>query len=91
MNGLGALQQDATLDASSASVEIGRVGGKEGLEGVPAIPSRSRRKAFSMRPVDRDELENVRVPRPPGVPEWGYVPGVEEAPVKGQRKEDRWV
>ena len=44
-----------------------------------------------MAPVDRDELENVRVPRPPGVPEWGTVHGGELAPVKGQRKEDRWV
>lgn len=49
-----------------------------------------RRKKFSMTPVSQDELENIRVARPEGVPEWG-APASEDMPVKGRRKEDRWV
>jgi cytochrome c oxidase assembly protein subunit 16 len=43
--------------------------------------------------VPQDELENVRVPRPEGVPEWGGggVGKEEMAPVVGRRKGDRLV
>ena len=51
---------------------------------------KKKRKPLSMAPIPQDQLENVRVPRPPGVPEWG-APASEDAPVKGRRKEDRWV
>jgi cytochrome c oxidase assembly protein subunit 16 len=44
-----------------------------------------------MAAVGHDEYEPVRVPRPEGVPEWGAAGGGEEAPLKGSRKEDRWV
>jgi len=58
------------------------------LEGVPKTPTR---RKFSMAAVGNDEYEPVRVPRPEGVPEWGAAGGGEEAPLKGSRKEDRWV
>ncbi len=74
---------DSALDANTP---------RSDMSGILALPNRSRRKGgISMAPVDRDDLENVRVPRPPGVPEWGTVKGGEDAPIKGQRKEDRWV
>jgi cytochrome c oxidase assembly protein subunit 16 len=47
-----------------------------------------------MAAVGNDEYEPVRVPRPEGVPEWGVggaVGASEDAPLKGSRKEDRWV
>ena len=44
-----------------------------------------------MRAVGQDEYEPVRVPRPEGMPEWGPGRGREEVPVKGKRKQDRWV
>lgn len=44
-----------------------------------------------MAPVAQDDYEPVRVPRPSGVPEWGAGQAGEEAPLKGRRKEDRWV
>jgi len=43
-----------------------------------------------MQALNNEEYEPVRVPRPEGVPEWGGIGG-EDAPVKGQRKTDRWV
>nr|P0CM84.1 RecName: Full=Cytochrome c oxidase assembly protein COX16, mitochondrial; Flags: Precursor [Cryptococcus neoformans var. neoformans JEC21]P0CM85.1 RecName: Full=Cytochrome c oxidase assembly protein COX16, mitochondrial; Flags: Precursor [Cryptococcus neoformans var. neoformans B-3501A] len=46
---------------------------------------------FSMASVSQDDYEPVRVPRPVGVPEWGGGRSGEEAPMKGYRKEDRWV
>ncbi|ODO08325.1 cytochrome c oxidase-assembly factor COX16 [Cryptococcus wingfieldii CBS 7118] len=49
------------------------------------------RKKFSMAAVSQDDYEPVRVPRPQGVAEWGAGNAVEEAPLKGYRKEDRWV
>ena len=78
------MASESALDADVPSTD-------DGMTGVPARPDRSKRKGFSMMPVDREDFENVRVPRPPGVPEWGVAPGGPEAPVKGQRKEDRWV
>lgn len=60
------------------------------LEGVPKPPTTSRRK-FSMQALNNEEYEPVRVPRPEGVSEWGGGVGGEEAPVKGKRREDRWV
>jgi cytochrome c oxidase assembly protein subunit 16 len=44
-----------------------------------------------MAAVNNDEYEPIRVPRPAGTPEWGAGGGGEEAPVKGKRREDRWV
>lgn len=45
-----------------------------------------------MAPTSQDDLENVRVPRPAGMPQWGPALVTEgDAPKKGQRKEDRWV
>lgn len=44
-----------------------------------------------MAPLGNEEYEPVRVPRPEGVPEWGPGTVGEEAPMKGSRKEDRWV
>lgn len=52
--------------------------------------SKPKKKKFSLAAVDRENLENVRVPRPPGAPEWG-APSAQDAPLKGHRKEDRWV
>jgi len=58
-------------------------------EGTPKPPTTKRK--FSMQALNNDEYEPVRVPRPEGVPEWGGGVGSEDAPVKGQRKTDRWV
>jgi cytochrome c oxidase assembly protein subunit 16 len=58
-------------------------------EGTPKPPTTKRK--FSMQALNNDEYEPVRVPRPEGVPEWGGGVGGEDAPVKGQRKTDRWV
>lgn len=44
-----------------------------------------------MASVSQDDYEPVRVPRPEGVPEWGEGKSGEEAPMKGYRREDRWV
>jgi cytochrome c oxidase assembly protein subunit 16 len=45
-----------------------------------------------MAPTAQDDYEPVRVPRPEGVAEWGAVAEAsEDAPIKGHRKEDRWV
>lgn len=55
-------------------------------------PSKPRKSKLSLAAIDQDAYEPVRVPRPAGMPEWG--PGVREeeaAPLKGSRKEDRWV
>ncbi|KAK6909793.1 cytochrome c oxidase-assembly factor COX16 [Kwoniella mangroviensis CBS 8886] len=57
----------------------------------PSIPRKPKKSKFSMSPVSQDDYEPVRVPRPEGVPEWGGGRGGEEAPLKGQRKTDRWV
>ena len=57
----------------------------------PLTLKRKSKGGLSMSPVSQDAYEPVRVPRPEGLPEWGPAPAVEEAPVKGQRKEDRWV
>ncbi|KAK8864697.1 hypothetical protein IAR55_001949 [Kwoniella newhampshirensis] len=59
----------------------------------PSIPpiSKPRRPRFSMTPVSQEDYEPLRVPRPEGVPQWGGGKGGEEAPLKGQRKTDRWV
>ncbi|WVQ80130.1 hypothetical protein IAT38_002231 [Cryptococcus sp. DSM 104549] len=67
---------DASLDSSRSSSN-------------PTTPPK--RPKFSMAAVSQDDYEPVRVPRPEGVPEWGGGRGGEEAPLKGQRKEDRWV
>ena len=53
-------------------------------------PVKAKKKKFTMAFTPQDELENRRVERPEGVPQWG-APAAEEAPVKGRRKEDRWV
>jgi len=53
-------------------------------------PAKPKKKKFSMSFTPQDELENKRVERPEGVPQWG-APAAEDAPVKGRRKEDRWV
>ncbi|WWD16990.1 hypothetical protein CI109_101426 [Kwoniella shandongensis] len=53
--------------------------------------TKPRRPKFSMAPVSQDDYEPLRVPRPQGMPEWGGGKGGEEAPLKGQRKTDRWV
>jgi hypothetical protein len=58
-------------------------------EGTPKPPTTKRK--FSMQALNNDEYAPVRVPRPEGVPEWGGGVGGEHAPVKGQRKTDRWV
>ena len=58
-------------------------------EGTPKPPTTKRK--FSMQALNNDEYEPVRVPRPEGVPEWGGGVGGGDAPVKGQRKTDRWV
>lgn len=44
-----------------------------------------------MASISQNDYEPVRVPRPEGVPEWGGGRSGEEAPMKGYRKEDRWV
>ncbi|WVQ77894.1 hypothetical protein IAR50_007599 [Cryptococcus sp. DSM 104548] len=62
------------------------------LSSLDARPiTKAPRKKFSMAAVSQDDYEPVRVPRPEGVPEWGAGKAVEEAPMKGYRKEDRWV
>lgn len=71
---------DASLAALSSTQETAD----------PDKPVKKKRKPLSMAPIPQDQLENVRVPRPPGVPEWG-APAAEDAPIKGRRKEDRWV
>jgi cytochrome c oxidase assembly protein subunit 16 len=56
------------------------------------IPVKKKKKPFSMAPIAMEDLDTeVRGPRPAGAPEWGYVPGATDAPLKGHRKEDRWV
>ncbi|KIR56789.1 cytochrome c oxidase-assembly factor COX16 [Cryptococcus gattii Ru294] len=69
------LSSPSSLDASPVS--------------VPAPPKKKKR--FSMASVSQDDYEPVRVPRPEGVPEWGAGKSGEEAPMKGYRREDRWV
>ena len=83
LTGMGASASGMALDADPTL--------QGGSTETITTPTRSKRKPFSMAPVDRDDLENIRVPRPRGVPEWGVMRGGEEAPVIGQRKEDRWV
>lgn len=51
--------------------------------------NRKKKNFFEM--TSQDDYEPVRVPRPAGMPEWGAAPSAEDAPVKGARKEDRWV
>ncbi|TXT03885.1 hypothetical protein VHUM_04308 [Vanrija humicola] len=47
---------------------------------------------FSLAPTSNDDYEPIRVPRPAGVSEWGGVRDASpDAPIKGHRKEDRWV
>ena len=60
----------------------------EGQNG-PAKPKK--KKKFSMAFIPQEELENVRVQRLPGMPEWGAPSTAQDMPVKGHRKEDRWV
>ncbi|OXG36486.1 cytochrome c oxidase-assembly factor COX16 [Cryptococcus neoformans Bt120] len=69
------LSSPSSLDASLAS--------------SPAPPKK--KKKFSMASISQNDYEPVRVPRPEGVPEWGGGRSGEEAPMKGYRKEDRWV
>lgn len=58
----------------------------------PDAQPKKKKKKFSMAYVPQDDLENVRAPRPEGFPEWGLPADAgEDAPVKGRRKEDRWV
>ncbi|KAL1409815.1 Flavin-linked sulfhydryl oxidase of the mitochondrial IMS [Vanrija albida] len=59
----------------------------DSLSAAPAPP----KKKFSMAPTTNDDYEPVRVPRPAGVPEWGGMRAGPDAPIKGHRKEDRWV
>lgn len=80
------MASDSALDASEPETHD-----ETGIGNTQVVPIQAKRKAFSMAPVDREDLENVRVPRPPGVPEWGVVKSSGDAPIVGQRKEDRWV
>ena len=86
------MSSEAALDADNPTISITS---QSDDGGITAIPKRSKRKGggagLSMTPVDRDDLENIRVPRPAGVPEWGTIQSKDDAPIKGQRKEDRWV
>ncbi|WOO78834.1 Cytochrome c oxidase assembly protein COX16, mitochondrial [Vanrija pseudolonga] len=63
----------------------------EALAAVTSAPAPPKKK-FSLAPTSNDDYEPIRVPRPAGVSEWGGVRGASpDAPIKGQRKEDRWV
>ncbi|WRT66682.1 uncharacterized protein IL334_003642 [Kwoniella shivajii] len=76
---------------SSLNADLTNPTSSSSLTSTSNPTKRTRKSKFSMTPVPRDEYEPVRVPRPEGVPEWGAVKAGEEAPLKGQRKEDRWV
>ena len=87
---------DARLDASlsspsppisSSSSSSSSQTEQKRPEGTPKPPKRK----FSMAAIDNASYEPVRVPRPEGVPQWGGGGGGEDAPLKGSRKEDRWV
>ncbi|WVO15254.1 hypothetical protein L204_102910 [Cryptococcus depauperatus] len=70
--------------------EYYRLNNPTGEEHPLTLPS-SGKKKFSMTPTSTDDYEPIRVPRPAGVPQWGSARAGEEAPIKGSRKEDRWV
>lgn len=63
---------------------------KEDAQEPKEKPVKPKKKKFTMAFTPQDELENRRVERPEGVPQFG-APISEEAPVVGRRKEDRWV
>lgn len=78
---------DSRLDASTPSPSSSSQSNLE-MTGEP----KKKKKKFSMAFISQDELENVRAPRPDGFPEWGMPADAgEDAPIKGRRKEDRWV
>lgn len=79
---------DSSLDATLSSQPSPHTPAL--TDDTPAAPKK--RPKLSFTPVNQQEYEPVRVPRPAGMPEWGAAPPAgEDAPLKGQRKEDRWV
>lgn len=82
----------ASLDARLAPSPVPAVASTSNPNPSTQSTSPPRRPKFSMAPTPQAELENVRVPRPAGMPEWGpAVVSDQDAPIKGYRKEDRWV
>ncbi|EIW65939.1 hypothetical protein M231_02840 [Tremella mesenterica] len=100
LNNPSALSSNARLDASKSSSQSST--SSSGLQSVESEmrqgendpvnkQERSSERKNKKMTISQEEYEPIRVPRPAGVSEWGSVGGLEEAPLKGYRKEDRWV